>query len=85
MALACTVSPKSMPFARMSASANSLVVCGPVASAAAQIAQGSPCLNRRWEAGNILRSVGLAPAELNNHMRPSREFFDVDQWSLRRI
>jgi hypothetical protein len=42
MALASTVSPKSMPFARMSASASSLVVYGPVASAAAQIAPGSP-------------------------------------------
>ena len=35
--------------ARMRARASSLVVCGPLASAAAQIAQGSPRLNRRYE------------------------------------
>jgi len=45
--LASTLSPRSRPLARMRAKASSLVVCGPLVSAAAQIVHGSPRLNRR--------------------------------------
>jgi hypothetical protein len=46
MALASTVSPRSMPLALMSAKAKSLVVSNPLTSAAAQMAQGSPPLKQ---------------------------------------
>jgi hypothetical protein len=47
MALASTPSRKSMSLAFISSKARSLVLSGPLASAAAHIAQGSPRLNSR--------------------------------------